>query len=147
MGARTFSSHPSLKVRILGVLVDGVKEVSCKWTVERNPVHGTRRKPLGHTKGKATFEFSITFYREHWEKKVKPTLAAIDPNWADAGGTVSIFTLEPGQVSSNVEAYLEGWNDGERTSADGSDAHEVKLTGACYDLLEDGRSVIEEDAA
>lgn len=146
MGQRTFSSHPSLKVRVLGVLVEGVKEISTKWGAEHNPVYGTRRKPLGHTKGKATFECTMTVWREYWEKKVKPALSAVDPNWCDAEGTISIFTLEPGQVSSNCEVYFEGLNDGERGSSDSSDPHEVKLTFAAYDYLEDGRSVIEEAA-
>lgn len=136
------ASHFSNKVRLCGVLIQLLTEVSLKASSEQTPVHGTSRDPIDFTLGANAYELSITMTREEYETKAKPALLREAPSLARAKGSLFWNVTEPGSPQSNREARFQGAKEWEATSSEGAETQVVKLSFSVKTVLEDGKPIM-----
>jgi hypothetical protein len=134
-------SHASCDVRIFGMRMKGAKEFAWKATVESGAGRGTAREDLGHTVGTVAYEASATVLGAYWDA-IKDDCRGSGFAPLDRPGMVSITIAEPGKPSKKVEIRFSRISESDRSSADGPDAHEVKLTFKALVILEDGKPLV-----
>lgn len=136
-------SHASFKTRILGLLLEGVRELKYKVTVDRAEVRGHPREPLGHTIGEVKYEASVTVLRAYWDALKDQIRTVYGRAPMDVQG-VMVFTItERGLPSKKVEVQINGLSDMEGGSSQGTDASEVAISMTVLSIKEDGKSLVE----
>lgn len=138
-----YYSHASHKIRVLGLLLEGCKDATWKCSVASSEIRGTAIEPLGHTVGDAAFEFSMTIYRPYWQALKERIRTTYGRAPMMAQGEVVIVAAERGLPSINMVAKINGIQDYEGGTTQGTDASEVKLTFKVLSILEDGKPLVE----
>ncbi len=143
------TTHKDVSGRLLGRKIVGIKETSFDVSAEMNPIYGTQQGPLDFTDGKRTGTFSMTVWREDYEKIVEPALLSASPNDPlRARGSFMYRATDPtgATPASSIEIRFRGVTKFGSGSSDGSDGHEVPLEFAVLDILKNGRSLLNPKA-
>lgn len=128
-------SHASARVKFGSFLCRGLKEISYKDNVERGSARGAgSRQILGMTAGQYAAEASCTMFREEWEA-FKGSLGR--PVY-DASFPITVTLVEAGQPAVVDTIQVFGIKEVERSSSDGNDPHEVKLSFDVAYILDNG---------
>ena len=136
-------SHASFKTRILGLLLEGVRELNYKVTVNRTAVRGHPREPLGHTIGEVEYEASVTLLRAYWDaikERIRNTYGRAP---MDAQGMVTFSIVERGMTSKRIDIEINGLAELDSSSSQGTDPNEVKVGFTVLSIKEDGKAMID----
>lgn len=140
-------SHASFKTRILGLLLEGVRELNYKVTVNRTAVRGHPREPLGHTIGEVEYEASVTLLRAYWDAVKDRIRTTYGRAPMDAQGMVTFSIVERGMTSKRIDIEINGLAELDSSSSQGTDPNEVKIGFTVISIKEDGKAMIDRAIA
>lgn len=139
-------SHASYRATLLGKRIP-VKEFGVKHSVERGAQRANSRKPIAYTIGEWNGEVSLTVSRATWDELKAHAQASRGKPILDCSGDLVLVYGERGLPSGSIQVSFAGISEADGSSAQGTDASEVKLSLNVLDILENGASTIsaEED--
>lgn len=136
-------SHTSFKTKVMGLPIEGVRELNYKITVNRTEVRGHPREPLGHTIGEVAYEASLTMLRAYWDAlkaRIRDTYGRAP---MDAQGPVTFTLSERGLPTKIVAIDINGLAEMDTSSSQGTDPNEVKIALTVASIKEDGKAMID----